>query len=292
MNGMKRIYVVFALALVSALSYAQSQSEVLEHRYNLLVEKVGLAGIGVETVLDAWEKVDSTNLNMQLGRYRYYLTKAQSTTVVAKPEKRYLGLEPILSLKDSLGKEVYYFQEPVFDDTLYGQAMKSMDKVIALAPDRLDFRFMKANTYITYEKGSPDMTLGYLLDLCDEAAARTKDWTFGQEKKGRDFFADAMQEYCYNLFLIGTPSSREAFVRLSRKLNGIFPEYLDFLNNIGSYQLMSQDYKGALKTYGKVLKKEPDNLTALQNCLLAARRMKNPKLIEKYNLQLQKYMNR
>ena len=81
-------------------------------------------------------------------------------------------------------------------------------------------------------------------------------------------------------------------MRLSRKLNGIFPEYLDFLNNIGSYQLMSQDYKGALKTYGKVLKKEPDNLTALQNCLLAARRMKNPKLIEKYNLQLQKYMNR
>ena len=36
MNGMKRIYVVFALALVSALSYAQSQSELLERRYNLL----------------------------------------------------------------------------------------------------------------------------------------------------------------------------------------------------------------------------------------------------------------
>ena len=49
---MKRIYVVFALALVSALSYAQSQSELMERRYNLLVEKVGLAGIGVETMLD------------------------------------------------------------------------------------------------------------------------------------------------------------------------------------------------------------------------------------------------
>jgi hypothetical protein len=55
---------------------------------------------------------------------------------------------------------------------------------------------------------------------------------------------------------------------------------------------MCQDYKGALKTYGKVLKKEPGNLTALQNCLLAARRMKNTKLIEKYNLQLQKYMQK
>lgn len=289
---MKKRFVVVVLALVSVCVYAQDQSAVLERRYNLLVEKVGFAGIGVETVLDAWERVDSTNLNMQLGRFRYYLTKGQTISVVAKPEKKYLGLEPVLTLKDSLGKDVYYFQEPFFDDALYGQAMKSLDKVISLAPDRLDFRFMKANTYITYEKGSPDMTLSYLSGLCDEAAARTKDWTFGQEKKGRDFFADAMQEYCYNLFLIGTPSSREAFVTLSRKLNGIFPEYLDFLNNIGSYQLMSQDYKGALKTYGKVLKKDPGNLTALQNCLLAARRMKNAKLIEKYNAQLQKYMQK
>lgn len=289
---MKKRFVVVVLALVSVCVYAQDQSVVLERRYNLLVEKVGFAGIGVETVLDAWERVDSTNLNMQLGRFRYYLTKGQTISVVAKPEKKYLGLEPVLTLKDSLGKDVYYFQEPFFDDALYGQAMKSLDKVISLAPDRLDFRFMKANTYITYEKGSPDMTLSYLSGLCDEAAARTKDWTFGQEKKGRDFFADAMQEYCYNLFLIGTPSSREAFVTLSRKLNGIFPEYLDFLNNIGSYQLMSQDYKGALKTYGKVLKKDPGNLTALQNCLLAARRMKNAKLIEKYNAQLQKYMQK
>ena len=289
---MKKRFVVVVLALVSVCVYAQDQSAVLERRYNLLVEKVGFAGIGVETVLDAWERVDSTNLNMQLGRFRYYLTKGQTISVVAKPEKKYLGLEPVLTLKDSLGKDVYYFQEPFFDDALYGQAMKSLDKVISLAPDRLDFRFMKANTYLTYEKGSPDMTLSYLSGLCDEAAARTKDWTFGQEKKGRDFFADAMQEYCYNLFLIGTPSSREAFVTLSRKLNGIFPEYLDFLNNIGSYQLMSQDYKGALKTYGKVLKKDPGNLTALQNCLLAARRMKNAKLIEKYNAQLQKYMQK
>ena len=289
---MKKRFVVVVLALVSVCVYAQDQSAVLERRYNLLVEKVGFAGIGVETVLDAWERVDSTNLNMQLGRFRYYLTKGQTISVVAKPEKKYLGLEPVLTLKDSLGKDVYYFQEPFFDDALYGQAMKSLDKVISLAPDRLDFRFMKANAYITYEKESPDMTLSYLSGLCDEAAARTKDWTFGQEKKGRDFFADAMQEYCYNLFLIGTPSSREAFVTLSRKLNGIFPEYLDFLNNIGSYQLMSQDYKGALKTYGKVLKKDPGNLTALQNCLLAARRMKNAKLIEKYNAQLQKYMQK
>ena len=289
---MKKRFVVVVLALVSVCVYAQDQSAVLERRYNLLVEKVGFAGIGVETVLDAWKRVDSTNLNMQLGRFRYYLTKGQTISVVAKPEKKYLGLEPVLTLKDSLGKDVYYFQEPFFDDALYGQAMKSLDKVISLAPDRLDFRFMKANAYITYEKGSPDMTLSYLSGLCDEAAARTKDWTFGQEKKGRDFFADAMQEYCYNLFLIGTPSSREAFVTLSRKLNGIFPEYLDFLNNIGSYQLMSQDYKGALKTYGKVLKKDPGNLTALQNCLLAARRMKNAKLIEKYNAQLHKYMQK
>ena len=55
-----------------------------------------------------------------------------------------------------------------------------------------------------------------------------------------------------------------------------------FLNNIGSYHLLKGDYKTALKYYDKVLKKHPDDYTAMQNGLLATRKMKNVKLEKKY----------
>ena len=220
--SMKRIAILVFFMVSTTLSFSQTQSEIMERRYNMLVSKVGEAGLGVESVLNTWEKEDSNNLNMLLGKFRYYFNKAQSTQIVAKYEKRYLGLEPVLSLKDSLGRQISYFQEVFYDDELYGQAIKALDKAVSLNPDRLDLRFMKANSLLAYEKGSPDMTLNYLLQLTDEVAARTKDWTFGSEKKDKKFYEDAIQEYCYSLFTIGTSASKDAFMALSVKLNKIF----------------------------------------------------------------------
>ena len=285
---MKQIAILIFF-LVSTLSLAQTQSEALERRYNMLVSQVGEAGLGVETVLNSWEKEDANNQNMLLGKFKYYFNKAQSTQIVAKYEKRYLGMDPILALKDSLGRQVCYFQEVFYDDELYGQAIKALDKAVLLNPDRLDLKFMKANALLAYEKGSPDITLNYLLQLTDEAAARNKDWDFGKEKRDKKFFEDAIQEYCYSLFSIGTPASKDAFMTLSTKLNKIFPSNLDFLNNIGSYQLVNSDFKGALKTYSKVLKKQPNNMTAIQNCVLASRLMKDVKSEIKYLQMMVKY---
>ena len=47
-----------------------------------------------------------------------------------------------------------------------------------------------------------------------------------------------------------------------------------------------EDYKTALKYYDKVLKKDSDNYTALKNGMLAARKLKNTKLEEKYRKHL------
>jgi Flp pilus assembly protein TadD len=54
------------------------------------------------------------------------------------------------------------------------------------------------------------------------------------------------------------------------------------VNNLGSYHLVKEEFKAALKYYDKVLKKSPSDQTARQNALLAARRMKNVKAEKKY----------
>ena len=195
---MKRVFIGLVLLMGSVLASAQT-SESFERKYNMIVQHNGPAGLGVETVLNAWEKVDSTNVNMLLGRFRYYLAKGESTEVVGKYEKRYLGMDPILKLKDSLNREVYYYQEISYDDELFGLAMKPMDKAISLYPERLDLRVLKANVYMTYEKGSPEMTSAYLKSLATEGDARKEDWNFEGEMKDKEFFKDAMQEYCFSI---------------------------------------------------------------------------------------------
>ncbi len=281
---MKRLILTLSVAFLGLSAFAQNvaESEKYEQRYDLLVSKMGLAGIGVETVLNNWEKVDSTNSKMLLGKFSYLFTKAQTAQVVAKPSKKYLGMEPFISLKDSLGNDVHYFQENVFDDELYGQAMKAADKAVALHPDRLDFRFLKANAYIAYEKDSPDMALAYLLALAKENAAGGISWKYEGADVDSDFFAEAMQEYCYSFYSIGSPASYEAFKTLSEQLLKMYPDNMGFMSNVGSYYLVNQEYKTALKYYDKVLKKIPDDYTAMQNGLLAARKMKNVKLERKY----------
>ena len=283
---MKKILFAALALFACALASAQTESERYEQRYDLLVSRLGTAGLGVETILDNWEKVDSANAKMLLGRFSYYFTKAQTTEVVSKPGKKYLGMDPLLTLKDSLGNDVYYYQHSVFDDELYGQAIKAADKAIALHPDRLDFRFMKANAYIAYEKESPDMALAYLFSLIDEDGKRGQAWNYGDDEAEPDFFEEAMQEYCYSLYTIGSETSREAFRRLSEKLSGIYPANPEFINNIGSYYLLNHEYKTALKYYDKVLKKHPGDRTAMQNALLAAKQMKNSKLEKKYQTMM------
>lgn len=267
-------------AMISVMSFAQSDK--YEQRYNLLVSKLGPAGVGVETVLNTWEQADSSDSKMLLGKFNYYFTKSQSSQVVTKPTKKYLGMEPVLTLKDSTGTDVFYYQEIMYDDELYGMAIKAADKAIGFHPEKLDFRFMKANAYIAYEKESPDMAIAYLLALADESVSR-KVWLYNEEPADAKFFSEAMLEYCFSFYSIGTPAAMNAFLALSERMNRIDPKNPAFINNIGSYHLVAKnDYKTALKYYNKVLKDYPDDYTAIKNCVLLARRQNNVKLEKKY----------
>jgi tetratricopeptide (TPR) repeat protein len=161
--------------------------------------------------------------------------------------------------------------------------LKSADKAAAFHPDNLDFRFMKANAYIAYEKESPDMALAYLLAMADEDRSRNKPWQFEGAQAQKGFFEEAMQEYCYSFYAINSEKALEAFLKLSEKMLEIYPENLGFLNNIGTYNMVAkQDFKTAIKCYDKVLKKNPKDYTAIRNAMLAARKMKNLKLEKKY----------
>ena len=147
--------------------YAQDSSEAFISRYDALVKRVGYSGVGVETLLDRWEKAFPDDPDMLIARFNYYLEKSASTRVVAKSQDRFLGAKPVIVLKDTLGADVNYFEETFYEDSLFALASSAIDRAVKACPDRLDLRFAKITSLIAYEKESPDMATAALSALID-----------------------------------------------------------------------------------------------------------------------------
>ena len=279
MKMRKAVLVAAIVLLLPSLAAAQD----FERKYNLLVERVGPSGVGVETLLENWAEAQPDNDKMLTAKFNFWLTKGQGTEVVTRSQKKYLGRDAMLALKDSAGTDVYYFEVLKYDDEFFREAIASVDRAIAMYPERLDFRFMKANAYISYERESPDMALANLLSLVNDFKTGKEKWTYDGQPADDEFFASAMQEYCVSFYTLGTPGSYEAFRKLSEVMLGHYPDNPGFMSNLGSYNmLVMKDFKTALKYYNKVFKKHPDDYISIRNSALASRRLGTVKMEKKY----------
>ena len=288
---MKR-FLTFLVALVLPLSLlAQTSQEDYIRRYNNLTSRVGASGVGVETLLDKWAEDYPDDLQQLLARFAFWFNKGQSSNVIQLPQDRYLGREPLVPMTDSLGRKNNYFEDIVYDDESFGLALEALDKAVALNPLRLDLRLLRIDALTAYEKGSPDMALASLKALVDENYRQHPAWTHESlEKVDDEVFKALIQDYCFAFFRLGTDSSAEAFKALSEHCLTYSKDDPLFLDNIGSYWLVSKkDYKKAQKYYDQVLKKHPDDVTAIRNCLLIARTKKDVKMEKKYLAMMAKY---
>ena len=285
---MKKTCLAVAMLLCAATLFAQTSAQEYLSRYVLLVNKLGADGLGIETLVKKWEADFPDDVDMLCAKYNYYSAKSQRSEVVQKDRDKYLGAAPVLSLKDSTGRDVHYFTETFFDDELYGIATQALDKAIRLRDDDVSLRLTKITSLLAYEKDSPDMATQALRSLIDYNCTAHPVWKYGtQEPYSEEQFLSAMSEYCYYLFRVASPVSFASFKSVSEKLLSYYPKNTDFLNNVGSYYLVAQkDYKTAMKYYGKTLKLDPDNYAAVKNCVLAARKSGNAKLEKKYLQQL------
>ena len=288
---MKRFF-TFLVALALPLSLlAQTSKEDYIRRYNNLVNRVGAAGVGVETLLDKWAEEYPDDLQQLLARFSFWFNKCQTSNVIQLPQDRYLGREPILPMTDSLGRKNNYFEDIVYDDESFGLALEALDKAVSLNPNRLDLRLLRIDALTAYEKGSPDMAFSALKSLVDENYKQHPAWEHeAVEKVDDEVFKALIQDYCFTFFRLGTDSSAEAFKSLSEYMLTYSKDDPLFLDNIGSYWLVSKkDYKKARKYYDQVLKKHPDDVTAIRNGMLLARTIKDVKLEKKYLTMMAQY---
>lgn len=285
---MKKILtLICASVLCTTLAFAQRSHEEYVSRYKLLTDRLGAAGVGVETLLNSWEADWPEDVDMLCGKFSYYFAKSQSIEVVRKDQEKFLGAAPVITLKDSTGAPVYYFQETMYDDDLFALSAQYIDRAIRLKPDEIDLRFNRITALISYEKESPDMAVADLRSIIDWYYTSGRKVMFREQEVDNDFFCAAVQEYCYTFFLIGSPVSMEAFRSLSEKMLDYNPGSPLFMDNIGSYHFVwKKDNRTAEKYYTKVLKKHPDDYTAVRNLVLMYRRAKDFKKEKKYLARL------
>lgn len=261
----KSISILLCCILCTVQAYSQSRDEFIED-YSRQVSRLGYAGVGVEGILDRWESAFPEDGLMMEARYVYWLTKSRSSEVEKMDRAKYLGQKPILSLPDSTGRTVNFFQVNVYDEESFARALGWIDKAIGLYPDECSYSFDKVSGLMEYEGESPDLALELLLEMVDRHSKDRTLWKSDGVVIDGGTFASAIQEYCYKLYLIGSDSSYEGFFILSQKMNRIYPKNLDFINNIGSYYLTAKgNGKKALSYYKKALKLDPEDRTALTN---------------------------
>ncbi len=281
---MKRILVLLLSlsALCAAAQETYTQEEFLR-RYNNLTERVGAAGVGVETLLNKWEAAYPDDVQQMLARFSFYFTRCQTSHVEQLAQDRYLGREPILPMTDSLGNKCNFFEITEYDDELYAQANLAIDQAIAAQPNQLDYRLIKIDAMMAFEKDSPDVTLQQLKALADMHFKQHPAWEYGGlGSVSNDQFKAFMQDYCVALFRLGTPGGAEAFKSLSEYMLTYCKDDPLFVNNLGSYYLTKKDFKKAQKYFDQVLKKDPANMIALKNGILLARSKKDVNLEKKY----------
>ena len=291
----KAIYSIICTLLLAGGSPLLAQElttpEQYRQRYETLVKNLGLSGVGIETHIQKWEKAFPDDNAMLEAKFIYYLEKSRNIQMVQMNQSTYLGQKPYLSLKDSLGRDVHYFQDYVFDDEVFGKCITAIDNAISKNQDRLDYRLYKITALSSYEKTDPDMTVAALRSIIDYNFTQKPHWTYdGVDKVDAEFFDAAVQEYCVAFFRNATLNSYDAFRDISLKMLDYEPDNVLFLDNLGSYYFVAMsDNKTALKYYTKVLKIKKDDNAAIRNCIIMARRDGDTKMEKKYLEMMAKY---
>ena len=272
MYRMKKAITVLALIAASLVCAAQTAEEFKE-KYERQVARLGYDGIGVETILDKWEAAFPTDGEMLAGRFNYYFAKSRASRMVAKPCDRYLGAAPLVTIPDSLGVNVNYFQEDFFDDETFSVAMDYIDDAVRNHPQELRYRYLLISALFSYGKEHPSMAYDELMNLLQLQKPGRTLWMYMGEVVDDDTFAVGMQEYCAQLFSTGGDECYGYFRTLSEKLSKMYPANSLFVTNLGSYWLVARgNYKKAISFYEKALKLNPEDAAAAANLRIARRK--------------------
>ena len=84
---MKRILILISLITLGLCAQAQTKDHKAD--YERQVRMMGIAGLGVDSIINRWAEESPEDTDMLTARFNYDFVKAQSNNVIQKNQKNY-----------------------------------------------------------------------------------------------------------------------------------------------------------------------------------------------------------
>lgn len=251
-------------ALSAMLGLAVCAQDIKESVYELIqYEQYASA----DSLLQEWEKKDAGNPEIFAARFNFYLNQAHNSYIVVDSDTMPVG--EAMMLADSTGQLAgSIHEETVWNDSLFNEAMKVIDRGIALHPDRLDFRYGKASAYRfvdNYDKMSAEA-----MEILERSRKNGCKWLWTDNEPIEDaekVMLDGIHDYEIEL------ADRDASSELLDLNLQYYPSDYIALNIKGSLAYNAGDEEAAQQYFEKAHAAAPDD--ALITCNLALLTMEN-----------------
>lgn len=177
------------------------------------------------------------------------------------------------------------FQETVWDDSLFQNGIKAIEKGISLYPDRLDFRLGKAMAlnYI----GQWDEVCNTMYSIFERSSENKYKWAGANgepyTQDCRDIIADASFNHLNEMIKDSDdPSVANLELEFTAAILKEFPKEYRVINIAAGRAYADHDYPLAMKYFKKALSIAPDDGIILSNIVFLCRKMSDNKSAIKY----------
>lgn len=216
-----------------------------------------------DSVLKIWEQsgLDCPELYIARSNYLVYVSRVPFTIVPedSDPQNIYRVIN---------GEETddTVIRKWMWDDNVFSEAIKTLDRGIAKYPDREDLRLHKVWAYEA--RGDWNKVVDALSEAADyEMTPGTKwFWGDGQDVSDEGFILGNILNYVGEL---SSTDNREPIHRMVEIAQRCYPNNFKVLNMSGQVKFEEGETADAIKEYKKALEQAPDDVIIMQNLGIA-----------------------
>ncbi len=276
-------FLLFSLTLL----FNQVSGQTFKKQFNDLVSKKDT--LGQQQLLEKWEKTDSSDPELFVAYFNYYVNKAKKEIVKLGQNPKGKDVIQIMD-QDTTKKEpvAFMYGDTYYEPTLLSKGFDWISKGIKKHPNRLDMRFGKIYMFgqlEDYEKFTTE-----IIKTIDYSNENKNKWTWADSKPlddPKEFMLSSIQNYQNQLYNTENDNLLDNMKRIAETVLKYYPDHVESLSNISIVFMLQKQYDKALEPLFKAEKINPKDYIVLSN-IAQAYKLKgdNKNAIKYYELTL------
>ena len=225
----------------------------------------------VKTLLQEWEKENSSDPDLMTGWFNYYLNRnAKNENIMGYMHNGQYGL----------------YSKTIYDEDDLKTAISYLDKALKNNPYRMDIYFGKIRSLLCAEKYSDaSIAIAEFFKVYDKNKSNWY-WTNNASFKDNnwnieDVVIECFNDYCsmYDFYI---SSSHEAVKKALDEILKRFPKNVIFLNYLSYYYSSAKEYDKAIEILLSAYKIDPNDYIIIGNLASDYEKLENYKEAEKW----------